>query len=65
MLKTSPASIQVHQHLLGGGYGRRIAPDAIAQAIAIANATKQTVKLMLTREDDLAAARPRPMTCPC
>ncbi|HEU4352529.1 MAG TPA: molybdopterin cofactor-binding domain-containing protein [Burkholderiales bacterium] len=62
VLKTSPASIQVHQHLLGGGYGRRIAPDAIAQAIALANATKQTVKLMLTREDDLAAARPRPMT---
>lgn len=62
VLKTSPASIQVHQHLLGGGYGRRIAPDAIAQAIALANVTKQTVKLMLTREDDLAAARPRPMT---
>ena len=61
MLKTSPGSIHVHQHLLGG-YGRRIAPDAIAQAIALANATKQTVKLMLTREDDLAAARPRPMT---
>ncbi|HSA71634.1 MAG TPA: molybdopterin cofactor-binding domain-containing protein [Burkholderiales bacterium] len=62
VLKTSPGSIHVHQHLLGGGYGRRIAPDAIAQAIALANATKQTVKLMLTREDDLAAARPRPMT---
>jgi len=60
VLKTSPASIQVHQHLLGGGYGRRIAPDAIAQAIAIANATKETVKLMLTREDDLAAGRARP-----
>ena len=62
VLKTTPANIQVHQHLLGGGYGRRIAPDAIAQAIAIASATKQTVKLMLMREDDLAAARPRPMT---
>ena len=62
VLKSSPGSIQVHQHLLGGGYGRRIAPDAVAQAIAIAAATKETVKLMLTREDDLAAARPRPMT---
>jgi isoquinoline 1-oxidoreductase subunit beta len=62
VLKTTPDRIRVHQHLLGGGYGRRIAPDAVAQAIAIANATKQTVKLMLTREDDLAAARPRPLT---
>jgi isoquinoline 1-oxidoreductase beta subunit len=61
-LKTTPNMITVHQHLLGGGYGRRIAPDAVAQAIALASATKQTVKLMLTREDDLAAARPRPLT---
>jgi isoquinoline 1-oxidoreductase subunit beta len=62
VLKTTPDRIRVHQHLLGGGFGRRIAPDAVAQAVAIANATKQTVKLMLTREDDLAAARPRPLT---
>lgn len=62
ILKTTPDKIRVHQHLLGGGYGRRIWPDAVAQAVVIANVTKQTVKLMLTREDDLAAARPRPMT---
>jgi isoquinoline 1-oxidoreductase beta subunit len=62
VLKTTPNMITVHQHLLGGGYGRRIAPDVVAQAIALASVTKQTVKLMLTREDDLAAARPRPMT---
>jgi len=62
VLKTTPDKIRVHQQLLGGGFGRRIAPDVIAQAIAISSATKETVKLMLTREDDLAAARPRPMT---
>jgi isoquinoline 1-oxidoreductase beta subunit len=62
VLKTTPDKIRVHQHLLGGGYGRRIAPDVIAQAVVIANVAKQTVKLILTREDDLAAARPRPMT---
>ena len=62
ILQTTPDRIRVHQHLLGGGYGRRIAPDAVAQAVVLANVTKQTVKLMLTREDDLAAARPRPMT---
>jgi isoquinoline 1-oxidoreductase beta subunit len=62
ILKTTPDKIRVHQHLLGGGYGRRIWPDAVAQAVVISNITKQTVKLVLTREDDLAAARPRPMT---
>jgi len=62
VLKTTPDKIRVHQHLLGGGYGRRIWPDAVAQAVVLSNITKQTVKLVLTREDDLAAARPRPMT---
>ena len=62
ILKTTPDKIRLHQHLLGGGYGRRIAPDIIAQTVALANVTKQTVKLMLTREDDFAAGRPRPMT---
>lgn len=62
ILKTTPDKIKVNQQLLGGGYGRRIAPDIIAQAVVLANVTKQTVKLLLTREDDMAAARPRPMT---
>jgi len=62
ILKTTPDKIRLHQQLLGGGYGRRITPDIIAQAVALSNVTKQTVKLMLTREDDFAAGRPRPMT---
>jgi isoquinoline 1-oxidoreductase beta subunit len=62
VLKTTPDKIRVHQQLLGGGYGRRIAPDIAAQAVVIANVVKKPVKLLLTREDDMAAARPRPMT---
>lgn len=62
VLKTTPDKIRVNQHLLGGGYGRRIWPDAVAQAVVLANITKEPIKLLLTREDDLAAARPRPMT---
>jgi isoquinoline 1-oxidoreductase beta subunit len=62
VLKTTPDKIKVNQHLLGGGYGRRIWPDAVAQAVVLANITKEPVKLLLTREDDLTAARPRPMT---
>lgn len=62
ILKTTPDKIKVNLQLLGGGFGRRIAPDIIAQTVVLANITKQTVKLLLTREDDMAAARPRPMT---
>jgi isoquinoline 1-oxidoreductase beta subunit len=62
VLKTTPDKIRVHQQLIGGGYGRRISPDIVAQAVVIANAVKKPVKLILSREDDMAAARPRPMT---
>jgi len=62
VLKTTPDKIRLNQMLLGGGFGRRITPDIIAQTVAIANASKKTVKLILPREDDMVAARPRPMT---
>ena len=61
-LKTTPDKIKIHPQLLGGGFGRRIWPDAPMQAAVLANIVKKPVKLMLTREDDLTAARPRPMT---
>jgi isoquinoline 1-oxidoreductase beta subunit len=62
VLKVTPDKIRLNQVLLGGGYGRRITPDIVAQTVAIANASKKTIKLILTREDDMAAARPRPLT---
>ena len=62
VLKTAPDKIKIHLQLLGGGFGRRIWPDAPVQAAVLANIVKKPVKLMLTREDDIAAARPRPMT---
>jgi len=62
ILKTTPDKIKIHQQMLGGGYGRRIWPDAAIQATILSNITKKPVKLILTREDDVASARPRPMT---
>ncbi len=62
ILKTTPDKVRIHQQLLGGGYGRRIWPDAPIQATILSKITKKPVKLLLTREDDVAAARPRPMT---
>src|SRR5262245_2615806 len=49
VLKTTPDKIKINQHLLGGGYGRRIWPDAVAQAVVIANITKEPIKLILTQ----------------
>jgi isoquinoline 1-oxidoreductase subunit beta len=62
ILKTTPDKIVVHQQYLGGGYGRRIAPDIAIQAVILSSIVKKPVKLLLTRPDDLAAARPRPMS---
>src|SRR3954453_4191610 len=62
VLKTTPEKIKINLQLLGGGFGRRIWPDAPVQAAVIANIVKKPVKLILTREDDISAARPRPMT---
>ena len=62
ILKTTPDQVRIHQQFLGGGYGRRIWPDAAIQATILSNITKKPVKLILTREEDIAAARPRPMT---
>jgi isoquinoline 1-oxidoreductase beta subunit len=62
ILKTTPDKIKINQQMLGGGYGRRIWPDAAIQATILSNITKKPVKLILTREDDIVAARPRPMT---
>jgi isoquinoline 1-oxidoreductase subunit beta len=62
ILKTTPDKIVVHQQYLGGGYGRRIAPDIAIQATVLSSIVKKPVKLLLTRADDLAAVRARPMT---
>jgi isoquinoline 1-oxidoreductase subunit beta len=62
ILKTTPDKIAVHQQFLGGGYGRRIAPDLAIQATILSSIVKKPVKLLLTREDDIWAAHPRPMS---
>ena len=47
-------AVTVHQHLLGGGFGRRLDADYVAQAAAIAKAVPGTaVQLIWSREDDM------------
>jgi isoquinoline 1-oxidoreductase beta subunit len=61
-LGTSPDRVTVHQHFLGGGFGRRATVEASVDAALISKAVDRPVKLILSREDDLLAGTFRPMT---
>lgn len=55
--------VTVHQHILGGGFGRRLDVDYIAQAAAIAKATPDVpVQVIWSREDDMRHDFYRPAT---
>lgn len=57
-----PAHVTIHQLYMGGGYGRRAHTEYIDDVVTIAKEVGRPVKLLLSREDDLASARLRPMT---
>jgi len=59
---TTEDKVRVNQHFLGGGYGRRATVEASVDAALISKAVGRPVKLILSREDDLAAGTFRPMT---
>jgi len=61
-LNTKPEKIRIHQHMLGGGFGRRGSPDLVPYVLALAKEAKKPVKLIWTREQDVKAAKNRPMT---
>jgi isoquinoline 1-oxidoreductase subunit beta len=48
-----PEKVQVHNHLLGGGFGRRLDIDGVTQAVRIAREVDGPVKIVWTREEDI------------
>ncbi len=54
-----------HQHYLGGGFGRRSISDYTVEAAQVARAVKRPVKMIWTREEDLAYAMFRPQAFLC
>ena len=55
-----PEKVRVHNHLLGGGFGRRLEVDFVAQAVAIAKHVDGPVKVVWTREEDIQHDMYRP-----
>jgi len=45
--------VTVHQHLLGGGFGRRLEPDMAIKAARIAQHVNSPVKVVYSREEDV------------
>ncbi len=56
----TPAKVKVNTLLLGGGFGRRFAPDFTIDATLLSKISGKPVKLIYTREDDMAAGFYRP-----
>lgn len=55
-----PGKVKVNTMLLGGGFGRRFAPDVVIDATLLSKISGAPVKLVYTREDDMAAGFYRP-----
>jgi len=53
--------IEFVNYYLGGGFGRRLEPDIVEQAVLVAKQADYPVKLIWTREEDIRHDIPRPM----
>ncbi len=56
-----PEQVKINTLLLGGGFGRRFAPDFLVEAVQLSKAAKAPVKVVYTREDDTRGYYYRPM----
>jgi isoquinoline 1-oxidoreductase beta subunit len=54
-----PENVFIHNTFSGGGFGRRLRPDEVAQAVAVAKAVGKPVKLIWSREEEIRQGRYR------
>lgn len=60
-----PEQVTVHQCYMGGGFGRRTLGDYAAECASIAKEIGRPVKLIWTREEDIAHGMFRPQSFQC
>jgi len=60
-----PEQVTLHQCYMGGGFGRRTLGDYAAEAALIAREARKPVKLVWTREEDIAYGMFRPQSFQC
>jgi isoquinoline 1-oxidoreductase subunit beta len=53
--------VTVHNHLLGGGFGRRLEADMVDSAVRVAKHVDAPIKMVWTREEDVQHDVYRPM----
>lgn len=56
-----PDKVQIHNQLIGGGFGRRLEVDYVELATRIALKVEQPIKVIWSREEDIRRALYRPM----
>lgn len=59
-LGLQPEQVRIHNHLLGGGFGRRLEFDFIVQAALIARQSSGPIKIVWSREEDVQHDMYRP-----
>jgi isoquinoline 1-oxidoreductase subunit beta len=59
-LGLKPEQIRIHNHLIGGGFGRRLEVDGIVLAARIARHVPGPVRVLWRREEDIQHDRYRP-----
>jgi len=63
LLGTDRSKITFHQHFLGGGFGRRGSEqDVVHEAVRLSRVVGKPVKVIWSREEDMAYGKFRPMT---
>ena len=58
----SAEKVTIHTTFLGGGFGRRLDPDYVVDAVEISKAIRKPVKVTWRREDDIKNDFYRPMS---
>jgi isoquinoline 1-oxidoreductase subunit beta len=61
VLGIEPARVTINNHLIGGGFGRRLEVDGVIKAVRIAQHVTGPVKIVWTREEDIQQEMYRPL----